>query len=194
MTKKKKPILLLDCDGVVNVLDKNNVELEFHHILDGWNIYCSLAKGTTQKLLELNNLYDVYWCSGHNEKTNQINKTLKIPRFKVCKIDLDAYELFKHPKELNLESHLVEHWKLLSIDQFLTENNDNRPLVFIDDEMSAEKFALKRSETGARTIFVKTNGQLGLTEDIMLVLRQFANYNSNGDLSNESNEITKETE
>lgn len=194
--KSQKPVLLLDVDGVINVFDKDNIPLEFHHLMYSWNnqvpIWCSMAKGTTNKLIELMGLFDIYWATAWNENANKITKAIGLPEFPLCPIDCIAYDVNQNLKLV--EKGLLDHWKMESIERFVQAELADRAIAFIDDEIASDKWAQARNKL-TPTIFVKTNGKYGITEAEMVALRNFHAYTMNGqNIANDTQpEITEET-
>jgi len=182
-TKKNKkvtrrPVLLLDVDGVLNVFDKHGVPLEYHHQHQMWDTektnWCSLAKGTTARFQELNKLFEIHWCTAWNYNANHLGPILGFKELNVCPINIEHYNRGSIVPNLAKKEH-QGHWKLESIETYVDENFVNVPIAFIDDEINSDEWAKERNKT-CPTIFIKTNGQKGITEKEMFALREFHAY------------------
>lgn len=178
MKKKKldiqKPILLLDIDGVINCFDRT-IPLEFYHQMLTWNNqlhWCSLPIGMMKKIQELDNVFEIHWCTAWEKNANNLARIVGISEKPFIPVCAD-----NHP---NISKELIivnDCWKLPYIQDYVEQNLKNKPIMFIDDEIESDTWAQERNVT-IPTVFRKINNRTGITEDDMIALRLFSDYNT----------------
>jgi hypothetical protein len=156
----KKPILLLDVDGVLNVWGDvpTYVRLEAEFWFD---LFCiRIPVGTAARLARLAEVYDIVWCTAWESEAG--------PRL--------APYLGEHVRDLPYitwtDGPCGTTWKLPDVDAWLHAYGDGRAVAWVDDDLygDADAWALRRGNT----LLAKTAPGKGLTEDVTLVLERFA--------------------
>jgi hypothetical protein len=177
----KPPLLLVDIDGVVSLFgfpaqalaDLGSAAGSFHSI-DGIPHFLSAAAAA--HLLALDEIFELVWCSGWEERANEhLPSLLGLPRelpFLRFARDADgdgdgdsgdgdgspAGRLAGAAQGLRASTATRGHWKLAAIDAYA----GTRPLAWIDDclDEACHTWAAAR---GAPTLLVQTDAAVGIT-------------------------------
>jgi hypothetical protein len=152
-----KPILLVDVDGVVSLFGFSMDECPSGtwHIVEG--IAHFLSATAASYLHELAEWFDPVWCSGWEEKAAEhLPALLGVPVLPHLSFD-------RNPGRARA------HWKLAAIDA----HAGDRPLAWVDDALdeACEDWAAARP---ARTLLVRTEPAVGLTEAHVALLKDWA--------------------
>jgi hypothetical protein len=155
----RKPILLVDIDGVVSLFGfpaDRRPDGSFV-VVDGIAHFLSGAAGPT--LLDLKHTFDLVWCSGWEEKANEyLPHALGLP-------GPLPFLTFEHKPAGGRP-----HWKLPAIDTYA---GPDRSLAWIDDAHDATSRAWARNRPGP-TLLVDTDPAIGITQNHVGQLRRWA--------------------
>lgn len=179
----KKPVLLLDVDGVLAPF--GGQPPEGFYLLPVKEIHIHWHDGTSTHLQRLQQTLELQWATGWEASANEdllhhlgledplphIAFDHKLEREGGPKID-GAW--VRRSRGLTLRED-VATWKLPWIRQWATINED-RPFAWIDDEMfeDAEAFAKERTEGGIPTLFIKPDPSVGMTHDHVAQIEDWA--------------------
>jgi hypothetical protein len=167
----KKPILLLDIDGVLAPWPTKlgfDADTHWHH--EGMGVH--MRRDLKDLVKKLDVVAELQWGTAWQREANvhmleHIGLTAPIPY-----IEFSDYEGIKGVTNEEKEDgvyHIFsgpdapETWKLPWIERFCDKNAD-RAIAWLDDEIlpDAQAYAEARE---APTLFIKTDGTIGLTED-----------------------------
>jgi len=145
-----KPLLLVDIDGVISLFggEPGSRGEGSLHSIDG--ILHFLSSAAAAHLLDLQEQFELAWCSGWEEKADEhLPHLLGLPR---------GLPFLRFERSVGRAN---AHWKLEAIDAFAGE----RALAWIDDALSpaCHEWAAAREAGGSPTLLVTTEPQLGLT-------------------------------
>jgi hypothetical protein len=160
-----RPLLLIDVDGVISLFGfgPDQRPAGRFEIVDGIAHFISATAG--DHLRRLSATFEPAWCTGWEEKANEyLPRALGLP------------EPFPY---LRLEDAVPEqsgHWKLGAIDRYAGRD---RPLAWIDDAHD-ERCARWADARGARTLLVRTNPAIGLTDEHVEALLKWARQPGRG--------------
>lgn len=164
--KKVKPVLLLDLDGVINIFEYNKIPLEcygYHTFNDGFTIIVAIPQGTTKYIQELNELYEIHWCTAWKKDANlHISPRIGLP----TNLPVVPGVSGRHYKE-------NKTWKLPFIQDYISQNLKYRKVAYIDDDIFEDCFKWVDMHKD-NLLFIKTNPNKGITEVEMDLLRNFA--------------------
>jgi hypothetical protein len=145
---QRKPLLLVDVDGVVSLFGFPPCQRPFGSfvLVDGTAHFLSADAG--RHLLDLGRSYDLVWCTGWEEKANEyLPAALGLP-------GPLPYLSFEHTPAGGRP-----HWKLPAIDAYA---GHDRPVAWIDDAHDDESRAWAQDRTGP-TLLVDTDPAVGIT-------------------------------
>lgn len=147
MQALRKPLLLLDIDGVLSLFDfaVDAPPAGRFATIDGIVHY--LSDGAGEQLLALGSAFELVWCSGWEEKANEY-----LPHLLGLPGPLPFLSFDRSP------GHGQAHWKLAAIDA----HAGRRPLAWVDDALddACHRWARRRD---APTLLVATAPAVGLT-------------------------------
>jgi hypothetical protein len=154
-----KPLLLVDIDGVISLFGGEQLASKdgSFHSIDG--MFHFLSATAAAHLLDLDEQFELVWCSGWEERANEhLPHLLGLP---------PALPYLSFERAVGRSN---AHWKLAAIDAFAGE----RPLAWIDDALNkaCHEWAGARA---APTLLVETTPEHGLTEREAELLRAWAN-------------------
>jgi hypothetical protein len=174
---ERKPLLLVDIDGVISLfgqplaalaerrsLDGSLLDGSFHSIEGIPHFFSSTAAA---HLLELWPLFELVWASGWEERANEhLPRLLGLP---------GELPFLRFPRALGVAggaqgTHVTRaHWKLASIEAYAGD----RPLAWVDDAFNpaCHEWAAAR---GAATLLVQTAPERGLTSREAALLAEWA--------------------
>ena len=148
-------MLFCDIDGVLSLFG-----FPAHSVPEGtWaqvdGIAHRLSARASRHLLDLQDCFDLVWCSGWEEKANE-----HLPHL----VGLGPFPHLVFPVATD-----AEHWKLASVDEAAAD----RPVAWIDDDFNdaCHRWAEARPWP---TLLVATEPALGLTDELALALREWA--------------------
>ena len=157
-----RPLLMVDIDGVISLFagpggawSGGSSEGSLHSI-EG--IPHFLSATAAAHLLDLQQVFELVWASGWEEKAEEhLPRLLGLPR------ELPYLRFERSVGRTNA------HWKLEAIEAFATD----RPLAWLDDALNdaCHEWALTRA---APTLLVQTDPHRGLTERESELLRKWA--------------------
>lgn len=155
-----KPLLLVDIDGVISLFGFSSDERPdgSWHVVEG--IAHLLSATAVGHLHALADDFDLVWCSGWEERASEHLPAL------IGAPDLPHLSFDRNPGRTRA------HWKLAAIE---THARD-RPLAWIDDALdeACEDWARERTSR-ARTLLVRTDPAIGLTDEHVAQLIGWAN-------------------
>lgn len=149
-----KPLLFVDIDGVLSLFgfEPHSVPARCSwHQVDG--ILHLLSHDAAHHLLDLQDVYELVWCSGWKDRAND-----HLPH---------ALGVGPYPHLTFGES--PDHWKLAAV----VEHADDRPLAWIDDDVNEAVRAWAQARS-APTLIVETQPASGLTAELAERLRDWA--------------------
>jgi hypothetical protein len=155
-----KPVLLVDIDGVISLFGFAPDECPpgTWHLVEG--IAHFLSSTAAAHLHELAQSFDLVWCSGWEERADEhLPALLGVPVLPHLSFDRNVGG--------GPVSHA--HWKLAAIEA----HAGDRPLAWIDDALddACERWAAERA---APTLLVRTDPKVGLTQEQVARLREWA--------------------
>jgi HAD domain in Swiss Army Knife RNA repair proteins len=157
-----KPILFLDVDGVISLFGfaPGTGELPGPlHWIDG--IAHCIPGDIGQRLVTLAERFELVWATGWEERANEhLPYLLKLPFRELPCLSFDGRAVFGSA-----------HWKVDAVDDYAA----NRPAAWIDDNLSEECHAWAR-EREAPTLLVETSPSVGLTDEHVTTLLDWANW------------------
>jgi hypothetical protein len=173
-----RPLLMVDIDGVVSLFgfaphplaDLRSVAGSFHWI-DG--IPHFLSATAAAHLLALAEIFELVWCSGWEERANEyLPALLGLPSgLPFLRFDgpVRASSRAGQARGDAIDPTTRGHWKLAAIDAYAGA----RALAWIDDCLDApcHEWAAAR---GAPTLLVQTDATVGITEEHVAELVQWA--------------------
>ena len=154
-----RPILLIDVDGVISLFgfDPASPPAGRFQLVDGIAHYLSAAAGP--RLLELDDDFELTWCSGWEEKANDyLPRALGLPG----PLPLISFDRFERPP--------AAHWKLAGID---AHAGALTPLAWIDDAHDQRCVDWARARPGP-TLLLAAEPAVGLTGEHVDQLRRWA--------------------
>ena len=145
-------MLFCDIDGVLSLFG-----FPAHSVPEGtWaqvdGIAHRLSARASRHLLDLQDVFEVFWCSGWEEKANE-----HLPHL----LGLGPFPHLVFPPGAG-----AEHWKLASVEEAAGE----RAIAWIDDDFNAACFRWAAARP-APTLLVPTEPALGLTDELAEGLR-----------------------
>jgi hypothetical protein len=151
--KSRKPLLLLDIDGVL---------LPFS-LLNGYqqifvdNELVSLNPDLRKWFNYWEDNFQIIWASNRLSQGNEIFLSHLSHK-------LSAIDLSKSSQKIKLTNENNKTNKLALIKQYLNENQlDNQPLIWIEDELFQDAFNWAKTRT-AKTLLIRTNSNRGLNK------------------------------
>ena len=155
---EEKPILFVDVDGVISLFGFESIDDppgRFHWI-DGIAHCIKLEAGPL--LRELEELFEMVWATGWEEKANEYLPGILELESKWPTLGFDGQAVFGSA-----------HWKLGQIDQYAGD----RPAAWIDDNLDDECIEWAK-ERRAPTMLVLTETADGITSEHVEQLLDFA--------------------
>lgn len=159
----ERPLLLVDIDGVISLFSPPRAGTVAPRLGSGsWHqvegIAHLLSAQAAHHLLDLQDVYDLAWCSGWEERANEhLPHLLGLPELPTLSFD-------RNPGR----GHA--HWKLAAIEAFA---GPDRPLAWVDDALDDACHAWAARRPGP-TLLVTTAPHTGLTAVEAAALRAFA--------------------
>jgi hypothetical protein len=153
-----KPLLLVDIDGVISLFGGEQLATKdgSFHSIDG--MFHFLSAAAAAHLLDLEDQFELVWCSGWEEKANEhLPHLLGLP---------PALPYLSFERAVGRAN---AHWKLAAIDAYAGE----RPLAWIDDALNAACHEWAKARP-APTLLVETAPEHGLTAREAELLRVWA--------------------
>ena len=158
---REKPLLFCDIDGVISLFGfaPDSRPAGTWHVVDG--IPHLLSTRAAEHLLTLDELFDLVWCSGWEEKADEhLPLALGVPSGR-------PHLTFDGRTRNEVSTH--GHWKLAAIER----HAGDRPAAWIDDAHDDACHAWAAARV-APTLLVPTDPAEGLTEEHAERLRAFA--------------------
>jgi hypothetical protein len=155
-----KPLLLIDVDGVISLFgfDPGKPPPGRFLLVDGIAHFLSASAGVHLNALE--DVYELVWCTGWEEKANEyLPLALGLPGA-LPHVTLDRVAAAPGSG----------HWKLAAIDRFA---GPSRPLAWIDDGHDDTCTQWASARVGP-TLLLPTEPAVGLTDDHVRELRDWA--------------------
>ena len=158
---RRLPLLLVDVDGVVSVWGWSHDESPdgVWTLVDGIGHF--LASGPAQRLAALADAFELWWCSGWEEKADE-----HLPRLvglgPLPHLSFETTDAATRPAR--------EHWKLAAID---AEAGPDRAVAWVDDAFDAACHAWAAERPGP-TLLVTTRPAEGFTATQAATLRSWA--------------------
>jgi len=156
---RRKPLLLVDVDGVISLYDFDSNERPPGRFLlvDGHGHFLSAAAGP--HLLDLGQTFELVWCSGWEERANEyLPRELGLPG-PLPYLTFDPAPAGGRP-----------HWKLPAIDAYA---GPDRALAWIDDSHDEESRGWAWERRGP-TLLVDTEPPVGITGEHVGILKEWA--------------------
>jgi HAD domain in Swiss Army Knife RNA repair proteins len=157
-----RPLLLIDVDGVISLFgfDPARRPAGRFEVVDGIAHFLSATAG--EHLRRLSEAYEPAWCTGWEEKANEyLPHALGLPG------------PFPHLTFDGATPTVDGHWKLAAVDAYA---GPERPVAWIDDAHD-ERCETWASGRGAPTLLIGTDPAVGLTEEHVEVLLEWAQLN-----------------
>jgi Swiss Army Knife RNA repair-like protein len=155
-----KPILFLDVDGVISLFGfaPGTGELPGPlHWIDG--VAHCIPGDVGQRLVTLADRFELVWATGWEERANEhLPFLLNLPFRDLPCLHFDGRAVFGSA-----------HWKVEAVDEYAAD----RPAAWIDDNLGEECQAWAR-EREAPTLLVETNSSVGLTDEHVTTLLDWA--------------------
>jgi len=155
----KRPILFLDVDGVISLFGFPSTDPPpgSFHFVDGV-MHC-INESCGPRLTRLSERYELVWATGWEEKANEYLPyllRLEVPELPV--LSFDGQAVFGSA-----------HWKVGAIGEYAR----GRPAAWVDDflDEECERWASERDEP---TLLVRTESHIGLTDELMDALIDWA--------------------
>lgn len=150
--KTKRPLLMLDIDGVLSLFGfhPQHPPAGSFHAIEGIPHFLSAA--AAPQLQRLSSVFDLVWASGWEERANDhLPALLGLP---------SPLPFLTFAREGEAGSSMRAHWKLHAVDSYA----GSRPLAWIDDAFNdgCERWAAART---APTLLVATEPSVGLTAE-----------------------------
>jgi hypothetical protein len=143
-----RPLLAVDIDGVISLFGFDEpppASMAKFELVDG-TVHC-ISLGAGQRLMRLNDHFDLVWASGWEQKANDyMPNILGLPEL--------PFLAFGGASRFG-----SAHWKLEPLD----ECGGDRPLAWIDDSFDQSCFEWAQNRA-APTLLVPTESALGLEE------------------------------
>jgi hypothetical protein len=159
---KKKPLLLLDVDGVLCPFGIDpDCPPEGYALTEIGGVPLWLSKGNVAYLKDLRNYYELAWATMWEDSANELLSPWH---------NLNNLPYVPFTEYLTSDKYTWrEHYKLGAIKEFV----GSRPCVWVDDDIdeSVLRWASEREEP---TLAVPVLPNFGLDEQIVEELRQFA--------------------
>jgi len=155
----KKPLLMVDIDGVVSIFGFTQAQRPSGQFLTVDGIVHLLSAEAASNLLELAADFELWWCSGWEEKANDY-----LPRLLGLPGPLPFVSFDGVPGRDG------SHWKLAAIDAAVPHQ---RPLAWLDDQLD-ESCAAWAKARPADTLLVMTDPAVGLVAEQAKQLRAWA--------------------
>lgn len=152
MTAAKKPVLLLDVDGVLNIFGEAYAAREVR-LDDGHAFYPSPF--TRPFMRQAWREFDVIWCTAWRASANAIARWANLGRRPWIEIPQSAFD---------------GDWKLAGVVRRL--GRTTRRLVWLEDGISEEAYGWISEDH--RRIYAGTDPREGVTPEIFLRIRRFA--------------------
>jgi HAD domain in Swiss Army Knife RNA repair proteins len=155
----KRPILFLDVDGVISLFGFPSTDPPpgSFHFVDGV-MHC-INESCGPRLTRLSERYELVWATGWEEKANEyLPYLLRLEVSELPVLSFDGQAVFGSA-----------HWKVAAIDEYAR----GRPAAWVDDflDEECERWAAERDEP---TLLVRTESHIGLTDELMDALIDWA--------------------
>jgi HAD domain in Swiss Army Knife RNA repair proteins len=155
----KRPILFLDVDGVISLFGfpSSDPPPGSFHFVDGV-MHC-INESCGPRLTRLSERYELVWATGWEEKANEyLPYLLRLEVSELPVLSFDGQAVFGSA-----------HWKVAAIDEYAR----GRPAAWVDDflDEECERWAAERDEP---TLLVRTESHIGLTDELMVALIDWA--------------------
>ena len=155
----KRPILFLDVDGVISLFGFPSTDPPpgSFHFVDGV-MHC-INESCGPRLTRLSERYELVWATGWEEKANEyLPYLLRLEVSELPVLSFDGRAVFGSA-----------HWKVAAIDEYAR----GRPAAWVDDflDEECERWASERDEP---TLLVRTESHIGLTDELMDALIDWA--------------------
>lgn len=148
----KRPLICLDIDGVVNLLDlpgdRVPAGVKFE-LIDG--VPHALAHGVRENISRMRQIGDIAWATGWGSRANR----LLSPALGLPPLGEVVFEKYGTPANA--------YWKADGIARYAGD----RPVAWLDDalDLRCQAWAGKREQMGQPTLLVPVEPETGLTED-----------------------------
>jgi HAD domain in Swiss Army Knife RNA repair proteins len=154
LKSQRKPLLMVDIDGVVSLFGfpPSAPPTGAMHWIDG--IPHFLSAGAAGHLLALGSVFELVWCSGWEERANE-----HLPHLLGLPEELPFLSFERGGGVAGETKSMRGHWKLDAIAAFA----GSRPLAWIDDCIDAACHAWAAARA-APTLLVQTSPERGLTD------------------------------
>lgn len=155
----KKPLLLIDIDGVVNVFGNlGNTLISFEQEFQALGRYSiKIPQGMQQRLQKLQQEFACTWCSTWEDKAfSEIGS----------KLGLNPWPFIKMPLQAENKTY-----KLSAVQQYVSQE----PFAWIDDDLHSDAFewAKHRNQNGLPTLLLQTKTNQGMTQDHLQKLQEW---------------------
>jgi len=160
---RDKPVLLVDIDGVVSLFGFASDERPAGTLHSVEGIPHLLSATAARHLHALAEWFDPVWCSGWEERAGEHLPAL---------IGAPAWPHLSFDRGAGGGRITNAHWKLAAIDA----HAGARPAAWVDDALDerCEAWAAAREAAGSPTLLLRTNPAVGLTDDGVRVLQDWA--------------------
>lgn len=157
----KRPLLLVDVDGVISLFGfaQNAVPPGRWALVEGIAHLLSATAG--EHLRQLGERFEIVWCTGWEERADE-----HLPGL------LGLAHSYPHLTFERNPGRVHAHWKLDAIEA----HAGARPLAWVDDAHNdaCRDWARERDRLGAPTLLVTTEAAIGLTDDHVRMLTDWA--------------------
>lgn len=157
-----RPLLLIDIDGVISLFGFDPAQPPPGRFLLVDGIPHFLSAHAAERVLGLQEHFELVWCSGWEEKADEyLPRTLGLPAGRPHLTFAGAGAVTEDPPR---------HWKLAAIDAYA---GPDRPLAWIDDDFDDTCHAWAQTRL-APTELVATDPAVGFTGEHAARLRAWA--------------------
>jgi hypothetical protein len=156
------PILFVDVDGVISVFGFSPGAGELpgpFHWIDG--VAHCIPNDVGERLVRLSRRFELVWATGWEEKANEyLPYILQLPHHELPCLLFQGQAVFGSA-----------HWKLDAISEYARD----RPAAWIDDNID-EACRYWATEREAPTLLVETESSIGMTDEHVERLLEWADY------------------